>query len=703
MKNRNDQAQILSEALDQVNGDLLQQAHDVDTAEKFHALRSKGPAPMMKDRPVTVFHRATAIAASLAVAVALAFGVTALVRNFPGIWGPNPTNPPMTNPPITTPTEPTDPTDGIDSIQPPRMYVSAGSETLSPMRLAYCWTYQLNGYEVTNQTDALKAPEALNVPILNTDTASATLLCEVEPQVLTVRCWAIGTSAESIVYENYEEIAVTDCEISLKTGSYLYEIYAEWTDVKGSYGNASYTFAATVNHNDPVPKEPNIPVGEVSLGTVVSTSCHCGECLNLKDYWVLHSPADAAAAIEGGISANCRLYETLNSISQNNDFFSERTMVFVFFTVPTDGHDYSLTGMEKLEDGSYVIDVDHTEDTSCVMLDQLHYIRIEVNGIMEEDAVINVRVNDAPMQDPNKPSGTCGENATWEFDPTTGMLTISGSGEMEDMRPSPWMDYSDQIYTLVIEPGITSIGSFQSLKYLTAVQIPDGVLTIQGETFLGCVALESITLPDSITMIGERAFGNCRNLQAIQLPSGITEISWAMFSGCRSLKSIALPDSVTSIQNYAFDTCDWLTEIHIPDSVTTIGDCAFRNCWGLQTVDLGDGVRSIGNSAFSDCTSLTQIRISDNVTTIGDNAFMGCSKLQVVTIGTGITQIGMNAFLYCDALQEVHFLGDMPTMEEAFYGLTLTIYYPAGNDTWDPSKVSAYETYITWMPVEMTP
>lgn len=712
MKNRNDQAQILSEALDQVNGNLLQQAHDVDTAEKFHALRNKGPAPMMKDRPVTVFHRATAIAASLAVAVALAFGVTALVRNFPGIWGPNPTNSPMTNPPIATPTEPTDPTDGIDSIQPPRMYVSAGSETLSPMRLAYCWTYQLNGYEVTNQTDALKATEALNVPILNTDTASATLLCEVEPQVLTVRCWAIGASAESIVYENYEKIAVTDCEISLKTGSYLYEIYAEWTDVKGSYGNASYTFAATVNHNDPVPKEPNIPVGEVSLGTVVSTSCHCGECLNLKDYWVLHSPADAAAAIEGGISANCRLYETLNSISQNNDFFSERTMVFVFFTVPTDGHDYSLTGMEKLEDGSYVIDVDHTEDTSCVMLDQLHYIRIEVNGIMEEDAVINVRVNDAPMQDPNKPSGTCGENATWEFDPATGTLTISGTGEMDvDLEHIPWTDYQESITKLVVEPGITSVSGFVNCYCLTDVSLPETLQIITAIAFSQCTALTQVTIPDSVTHIQDGAFSHCNKLEKVSIGTGLSQLSERAFQESTRLQQISIHadnpnffcDGTVIYTKYPRTVVlmapGFTGEYTVLPETIEIGAFAFYRCRKLTSVILPDSVTCIGQNAFSGCHQLEWVRLSEKLQIISEQAFRGCYVLTELTIPASVTTIQASVFVNCEKLTKIVFLGDAPEIHEmAFSSVTAVVTYPADNPTWTADKRANYDGILIWVP-----
>ena len=132
MKNKQELAQSLSEHLDRVDESLLQHAHQIDTAEKFHALDGKQKKiRFTKDRPVTTFHRATAVAVSLAVALALAFGVFALAQIIPGLWGPDPTNPHLTQPPGTTqtdptteptqttvPTEPTEPTDPTEPIIP---------------------------------------------------------------------------------------------------------------------------------------------------------------------------------------------------------------------------------------------------------------------------------------------------------------------------------------------------------------------------------------------------------------------------------------------------------------------------------------------------------------------------------------------------------------------------------------------------------
>lgn len=106
----------------------------------------------------------------------------------------------------------------------------------------------------------------------------------------------------------------------------------------------------------------------------------------------------------------------------------------------------------------------------------------------------------------------------------------------------------------------------------------------------------------------------------------VREIPWEEVQGIvdRESKepvSITIPDSVTSIGNYAFCGCIGLTSVTIPDSVTRIGNYAFSGCTGLTSITIPDSVTSIGNGAFYKCTGLTSITIPDSVTSIGDDAF----------------------------------------------------------------------------------
>ena len=114
-----------------------------------------------------------------------------------------------------------------------------------------------------------------------------------------------------------------------------------------------------------------------------------------------------------------------------------------------------------------------------------------------------------------------------------------------------------------------------------------------------------------------------------------------------SLQSVTVPDSVTSIGNDAFMFCPFLQSITIPDSVTSIGGGAFMLCSSLQSVTIPDSVTSIGDYAFSSCESLQFVTIHDSVTSIGYEAFSDCSSLQSVTIPESVTNIKGNPFSYC--------------------------------------------------------
>lgn len=111
-------------------------------------------------------------------------------------------------------------------------------------------------------------------------------------------------------------------------------------------------------------------------------------------------------------------------------------------------------------------------------------------------------------------SGTCGENATWEFDDETGVLTISGSGAMTDYNSPnsrPWHSFSGDITKVVVEKGITTIGerAFYGLNNLKDAILPEGVTIIGEEAFSECSSLVTINSPESLETIDNFAFQYC--------------------------------------------------------------------------------------------------------------------------------------------------------------------------------------------------
>ena len=232
---------------------------------------------------------------------------------------------------------------------------------------------------------------------------------------------------------------------------------------------------------------------------------------------------------------------------------------------------------------------------------------------------------------------------------------------------------------------------------LKSVTITGG--SIGNDAFLDCSSLTSVVIGDNVTFIDDYAFDGCNRLKNIAVTEnnttyqsidgnlytkdGKTLIQYAIG---KSETTFSIPNSVTSIGDHAFGGCSSLTSVTIPNSVTSIGDYAFKDCSSLtsiivnknnivyQSIDgnlytkdcetlilyatgksettftIPDGVTSICDYAFLGCSSLTSVTIPNSVTSINDYAFLGCSSLTGITIPDSVTFIGDYAFLGCSSL-----------------------------------------------------
>lgn len=226
-------------------------------------------------------------------------------------------------------------------------------------------------------------------------------------------------------------------------------------------------------------------------------------------------------------------------------------------------------------------------------------------------------------------SGTL-DNLTWSLD-ADGVMTISGNGAMTDFttgnyKNSPFYQYRSSMKKVVIEDGVTSIGS---------------------RAFAECESLTDVTVADSVENIGTMAFNQCTALVNVKLPRKMTSIGKQAFNLCENLKSFAIPEGVTSIENFTFSSC-----------------------YSLMSVNIPKGVTSIGWQAFCDCSSLVNVTIPDSVTSIKEQAFLGCA-FEEVTIPGSVTSIGYNAFEDCSRLGTVTFQGTttIPTLDEQYDGV----------------------------------
>ena len=217
-----------------------------------------------------------------------------------------------------------------------------------------------------------------------------------------------------------------------------------------------------------------------------------------------------------------------------------------------------------------------------------------------------------------------GSDVTWQLtentdDPSTYTLTIRGSGAMEDYLMSsnqPWRSFRDQITSVVVSPGVTSIGNlaFALSRNIIHVDIADSVVSIGEQVFFKCDSLTNITVPQSVTYIGVNAFDSCTNLSSITLSTNnITSIRSHTFSGCSKLSSIVIPDGVTSIQSGAFFNCTKLTSITIPGSVTSIGSNVFDGCTSLNDIRYSGTSESVISALSQYVLTLVTFNYGDKV------------------------------------------------------------------------------------------
>jgi len=268
---------------------------------------------------------------------------------------------------------------------------------------------------------------------------------------------------------------------------------------------------------------------------------------------------------------------------------------------------------------------------------------------------------------------------TWGYESTNGTIVITH-----------YTGPGGSVTIPGIIDGLTVAGiyaPFYGNSTVTNVTLPQSITSIGNSAFYGCSGLAGITIPSSVTNIGVEAFANCAALTRIDvdaynpfyssvdgvvfdksqdrlifypygrsgnytIPFSVTSLGDSAFYGCPGLTGVTLPITVTNIGNLAFCACPGLTSVTVGGGAS-IEYGAFYNCYELASVTIGNGAIGIGDSAFYNCYRLAALKIPDTVTNIGNYVFYGCRGLSSVTIGNSVTTIGDSAFFGCSGLTNI--------------------------------------------------
>ena len=251
--------------------------------------------------------------------------------------------------------------------------------------------------------------------------------------------------------------------------------------------------------------------------------------------------------------------------------------------------------------------------------------------------------------------------------------------------------YVGKASEITIPETVTSIGdrAFQNASF-EKINIPNSILSIGNEAFVDCNNLSNVNLPSSLLSIGSGAFSNCYSLSHITIPANVITISdnnnyKNAFENCIELTGIDVETTNKSYKSidgvlFSYDGTELIaypcgkaiSSYSVPSSTNSIKEYAFYCCNNLSNITLSNSVNTIGSHAFECCESLVSVNLPSNMSDIGTSAFENCTSLSSINIPTGINRIKERTFLDCQKLKTVNLpTGLLNISDKAFMGCSI--------------------------------
>lgn len=220
-------------------------------------------------------------------------------------------------------------------------------------------------------------------------------------------------------------------------------------------------------------------------------------------------------------------------------------------------------------------------------------------------------------------------------------------------------NYNDTLTSVTIPGSVKETGdlAFFACKNIKKVTLGEGVEKVSRSCFNYCEALETVVKPSSLKVIDEIAFQGCTALKSFDL-SGITTIGYRAFAGS-GLTTVTIPASVTSMGESAFLDCEAMTTAVFAASVEDLPNATFSMCFGLKSIDIQAKIKRVKNSAFYRCTSLEALVLPDSCFKIEQHALFGVTSMKTVTILNKTDKFYLDYYAgeFMPALETVNYAG----------------------------------------------